>query len=203
MQGTLKKAGLVVAILGLTACSSMTTVKTENIKEKQVPSWYLDHADKGTESAAWYKPWDRQGYFYAVAEAVSPSMEMALKKATLKAKAKVADRVNGEMNNRSTIKYDEQGQPENPQGYETAQDVHVNLIAETILRTYGVEDKMVVYNPQLRNYRAFVLLKISQSDVQKLAANYDANKQLKLRGRFAGKDVEETAKEVLQQAREQ
>ena len=130
-------------------------------------------------------------------------MEMALKKATLKAKAKVADRVNGEMNNRSTIKYDEQGQPENPQGYETAQDVHVNLIAETILRTYGVEDKMVVYNPQLRNYRAFVLLKISQSDVQKLAANYDANKQLKLRGRFAGKDVEETAKEVLQQAREQ
>jgi hypothetical protein len=48
--------------------------------------------------------------YYAVAEDVSPSMEMAMKKATLKAKAKIADRVNGEMNNRTTMRLDERGQ---------------------------------------------------------------------------------------------
>jgi hypothetical protein len=76
----------------------MTTVQTENIDKKTVPTWYLEHDDFGTQQKAWYKPWDREGMYYAVAEDVSPSMEMAMKKATLKAKAKIADRVNGEMN---------------------------------------------------------------------------------------------------------
>jgi len=198
----MKKAFVVVPlVLALTACGSMTTLQTENLEKKTVPTWYLDHADKGSESKAWYKPWDRDGMYYAVAEDVSPSMEMALKKATLKAKAKIADRVNGEMNNRTTIKYDESGPPSNPVGTGGAQDVIVNLIAESVLRTYGIEKKMVIYNPELRNYRAFVMLKISQQDVETLAANYDQNKQVKLQGRVAGKTLDETAKEVLDQTR--
>jgi hypothetical protein len=199
----MKKALLVLPlVIALTACGSMTQVATENVQKKQVPTWYLDHADTGSEMKAWYKPWDTTGMYYAVAEDVSPSMEMALKKATLKAKAKVADRVNGEMNNRTIIKYDEKGSPDAPIGSGGAQDVIVNLIAETVLRTYGLEKKMVVYNPELRNYRAFVMLKISKSDVDALAAKYDQNKQTKLLGRVAGKTVDETAKEVLDQARQ-
>jgi hypothetical protein len=164
-----------------------------------VPTWYLDHDDIGTQSKAWYKPWDRQGMYYAVAEDVSPNMEFAIKKATLKAKAKIADRVNGEMNNRTTIRYDESGAPDRPTGRSASQDVIVNLIAESVLRTYGIEKKMVIYNPELNNYRAFVMLKISQQDVQTLAATYDDNKQVKLQGRIAGKTVDETASEVLKQ----
>lgn len=199
----MKKALLVLPIVvALQACSSMSTLQTENVEKKQVPTWYLDHADKGTESSAWYKPWDQEGYFYAVAEDVSPSMEMSLKKATLKAKAKIADRVNGEMNNRTTIKYEESGSPERPIGQGAAQDVIVNLIAESLLRTYGLEKKMVIYNPELRNYRTFVMIKISQKDVQTLAATYDQNKQSKIQRRVAGKSVDETAKEVLEQARQ-
>lgn len=196
------KAYVLIFAIALSGCSGMSTLKTENVQEKTVPTWYLEHADTGSEITKWYKPWDRAGMYYAVSEDVSPSMEMALKKATLKAKAKIADRVNGEMNNRTTIKYDEKGPPSNPVGTGAAQDVIVNLIAESVLRTYGIEKKMIIYNPELNNYRAFVMLKISQQDVKTLASTYDQNKQIKLQGRVAGKSLEDTAKEVLDQARQ-
>jgi hypothetical protein len=203
MKGTLIKATILASTLTLlSACSSMSTLKTENLKEKQVPTWYLEHADIGNESSKWYKPWDKQGMYYAVAESVSPDMEMALKKATLKAKAKIADRVNGEMNNRTTMTYTETGNPDAPTGRAQAQDVIVNLISETVLRTYGVDKKMVVYNPELRNYRAFVLMKISQNDVKAIVAKFDAEKAAKISNRVAGKTIDETAKEVLEQARQ-
>ena len=191
---------LVPLVAMLVACSGMTQLKTENLDKKTVPTWYLEHADTGSESKG-LKFWDREGMFYAVAEDVSPSMEMAIKKATLKAKAKIADRVNGEMTNRTTMKYDESGNPERPVAQAQAQDVVVNLIAESIVRTYGLEQKMVIYNPELNNYRAFVLMKISKTDVDALAASFDQNKQIKLQGRVAGKTIDETATEVLEQAR--
>ena len=200
MKKALVIAPLVAALLA--GCSSMTTLKTENLEAKSVPKWYLDHVDTGSEG--WF--WNKEGMFYAVAEDVSPSMEMALKKATLKAKAKIADRVNGEMNNRTTIKYDEQGNPEAPIGTNVAQDVIVNLISESLLRTYSVDDKMIVWNPELRNYRAFVLMKISKKDVDAIAAKYDQQKQMKLLGRseqrVGGQTLEETTAEVLEQARQ-
>jgi hypothetical protein len=195
----MKKIALVTAILALTACSSMTTVQTENIEKKTVPTWYLEHDDVGTQQKAWYKPWDREGMYYAVAEDVSPSMEMAMKKATLKAKAKIADRVNGEMNNRTTMRLDERGPVDRPSANSQAQDVIVNLIAESVVRTYGVEKKMVIYNPELNNYRAFVMLKITKEDVKAMADLYDQSKQVKLQGRVGGKSLDETASEVLQQ----
>jgi hypothetical protein len=195
-----KVFALVPLVAMLVACSGMTQLKTENLDKKTVPTWYLEHADTGSESKG-LKFWDREGMFYAVAEDVSPSMEMAIKKATLKAKAKIADRVNGEMNNRTTMKYDESGNPERPVAQAQAQDVIVNLIAESIVRTYGLEQKMVIYNPELNNYRAFVLMKISKTDVDALAASFDQNKQVKLQGRVAGKTIDETATEVLEQAR--
>ena len=197
----MKKLVLIPIVAALAACSGMTTLKTENIEKREVPTWYLEHADVGSETKSWYKPWDREGMYYAVAEDVSPNLEFAIKKATLKAKAKIADRVNGEMNNRTTIRYQESGATDRPTGDQQAQDVIVNLIAENVLRTYGVEKKMVIFNPELNNYRVFVMLKISQQDVQALASAYDQSKQVKLQNRVAGKTVDETAKEVLEQAR--
>ena len=99
----MKKALVVISLTtALTACSttSMEPLRTENISKREVPSWYLEHSDVGSESKGGWKFWDKEGYLYAVAEDVSPSMEMALKKSTLKAKAKVLDRITGEMNNR-------------------------------------------------------------------------------------------------------
>jgi hypothetical protein len=62
---------------------------------------------------------------------------------------------------------------------------------------------MVIYNEELRNYRAFVMIKISKQDVDTLAAKFDDNKQIKLQGRVAGKSLEETTAEVLGQAKAQ
>jgi hypothetical protein len=197
-----KTLALLPLVIALTACSGMSTLKTENVETKKVPTWYLEHADTGSEAKRWFTPWDRNGMYYAVAEDVSPSMEMALKKATLKAKAKIADRVTGEMNNRTTIKYDESGSPSAPVGFAQAQDVLVNLIAETILRTYGVEQKMVIYNPELQNYRAFVMLKIARTDIDTLAAKFDERKIVKLHGTVGNKTLEQTAEEVLKQSRQ-
>jgi hypothetical protein len=44
-------------------------------------------------------------------------------------------------------------------------------------------------------------MKITKADVDTLASTYDQNKQVKLQNRVAGKTVDETATEVLEQSR--
>lgn len=198
------KNTLVVVSLAtvLTACSttSMEPLRTENVTKREVPSWYLEHSDVGSESKGGWKFWDKEGYLYAVAEDVSPSMEMALKKATLKAKAKVLDRITGEMNNRTTIVYDEEGGPEKLEAFQQGQDVVVNLISESVLRTYAVDKKMIVFNPETAHYRAFVLMKITKKDVENMAKEFDSRVERKER-KHAGKDVNEVAGDVLNQTK--
>ena len=50
---------------------------------------------------------------YETASSVSPDLELAIKKSTLLAKAKLADRINGKMNNQSAINKSENGVDEN------------------------------------------------------------------------------------------
>lgn len=199
----MKKALVVVSLATvITACSttSMEPLRTENVTKREVPNWYLEHSDIGSESKGGWKFWDKEGYLYAVAEDVSPSMEMALKKATLKAKAKVLDRITGEMNNRTTMIYDEEGGPEKLEAFQQGQDVIVNLISESVLRTYAVDKKMIVYNPETAHYRAFVLMKITKKDVENMAKEFDARVERKER-KHAGKDVNEVAVDVLNQTK--
>ena len=81
----------------LSACSGrMVNLPTENTKAKKVPNWYLKHQDTGKEGVLF------KGYYYAVAVAVSPDMEMSMKKAVLKAKAKITDRINGVLQEMAT-----------------------------------------------------------------------------------------------------
>ena len=58
----------------------------------KTPKWYVKY------------PHTTKKKYQEAATAVSPDLELAVKKATLLAKAKLADRINGEMNNRTTIK---------------------------------------------------------------------------------------------------
>ena len=104
---------------------------------------------------------------------------MSLKKSTLKAKAKIADRINGEMNNKTFIEYTEKGSAEQMAGILEAQDIIVNDISNTLMRTYSVEKKMTVYNPSLNNYRSFVLIKLSKKDVENLIKSYNSDKAIK------------------------
>jgi hypothetical protein len=164
-----------IAILGftLTACSNTMVKLPIEQKERSVPKWYLKHKDTGKEGIIF-----RNGFYYAVAVAVSPDMEMSLKKSTLKAKAKIADRINGEMNNKTFIEYTEKGSAEQMTGMLEAQDIIVNAISDTLMRTYSVEKKITVYNPGLNNYRSFVLIKLSKKDVEDLIKSYNSDKAI-------------------------
>jgi hypothetical protein len=154
----------------------MVKLPIETTDAKEVPAWYLQHADTGTQG--WF--WNKEGMFYAVGSDVSPDMEMSHKKALIKAKAKIVDRVVGEVNNKTTYKLDETGNAERTIGRVEAQDLIVNIIADTSLRTYAVEKKLTVFNPEINNYRSFILIKITKADVDAILKKYEQDKQNKL-----------------------
>ena len=178
----------------LNACANrMVKLPTDNPKHKTVPAWYLNHEDNGKEGLIF-----RHGYFYAVAVAVSPDMEMSMKKAVLKAKAKITDRINGEMNNRTSIVYEEKGAAENVQGIEQSEDVIVNFISKTVLRTYSIEKTLTLYSKDNNNYRSFVLVKISQKDVNEIIALVESKKAMKL-----SSSISKISDKVLDQSEKQ
>ena len=178
----------------LNACANrMVKLPTDNPKHKTVPAWYLNHEDNGKEGLIF-----RHGYFYAVAVAVSPDMEMSMKKAVLKAKAKITARINGEMNNRTSIVYEEKGAAENVQGIEQSEDVIVNFISKTVLRTYSIEKKLTLYSKDNNNYRSFVLVKISQKDVNEIIALVESKKAMKL-----SSSISKISDKVLDQSEKQ
>jgi hypothetical protein len=172
----------------------MITLPTENTAQKTVPAWYLNHEDTGKEGWIF-----RDGFYYAVAVAVSPDMEMSMKKAVLKSKAKITDRINGEMNNRTSIVYNEKGAPESMTGVVEAQDTIVNMIKQTVLRTYSVERKLTIYNTEKNNYRSFVLVKISKKDVDAMIELVEKKNSLKLSSSIDS-TLSKTSDKVLKQS---
>lgn len=158
----MKKLILFMIALTVLAGCSMTTLPTENSKKREVPTWYADHAETGKEG---WIPGFRTEYMYATASDVSASMDMAERKAVLKAKAKLADKVIGELTDTTTVKYAESGNPANPTGVSEATDVIVNEIRRGGLKYYEIEEKMVLHNVDLNNYRAFVLVKITKEQL--------------------------------------
>jgi len=186
---------IMVLVLGfvLSACSGrMVQLPLEDSKSKKVPAWYLNHADTGKEGIIF-----RDGFYYAVAVAVSPDMEMSQKKAVLKAKAKITDRINGEMNNKTSINYTEKGASESMAGTVEAQDVIVNMIKETVIRTYSVDKKLTIYNTEKNNYRSFVLMKISKKDVDNIITLVEDKNNKKLISKLK---ISDTSDKVLKQS---
>ena len=190
---------IMVLVLGfvLSACSGrMVQLPLEDSKSKKVPAWYLNHADTGKEGIIF-----RDGFYYAVAVAVSPDMEMSQKKAVLKAKAKITDRINGEMNNKTSIIYTEKGAPESMTGVVESQDTIVNMIKQTVLRTYSVEKKMTMFNTEKSNYRSFVLVKISKKDIDAIIQLVEEKNNLKLTSKISS-TIDKTSKKVLNEAKD-
>ena len=181
----------------LNACANrMVKLPTDNPKHKTVPAWYLNHEDNGKEGLIF-----RHGYFYAVAVAVSPDMEMSMKKAVLKAKAKITDRINGEMNNKTSIIYTEKGAPESMTGVVESNDTIVNMIKQTVLRTYSVEKKLTMYNKEKSNYRSFVLVKISKKDINAIIQSVEEKNNLKLTSKI-NSTIDKASSKVLKQAKD-
>jgi hypothetical protein len=197
----MKKVLFVLPVVALlVGCSGMTDLRTVDNKRQQVPTWYLEYSDTKSESSAWFKPWDKTTYVYAVGEDVSPSMEMAVRKATLKAKAKLADRVRGELTNRTVIHYEESNNAQSPVGRSQAQDTYVNVIAESVLNYYGLAKKEVLYDRNRRNYRAFVMIRLTKDELDNIMAEGADRRQMR-NVTTPNRDLNQTADSLIQSVR--
>ena len=171
-------AGILVA-----QCStySMKSDMTKNGVINKTPKWYVNY------------PHTTRKHYQEAASAVSPDLELAVKKATLLAKAKLADRINGEMNNRTTIKKDEAGTNESMTVTGQSQDIIVNMINDTLVRHYEV-DKQVIYTTKNKSYRVYIMVKLGRDHVDAIVSEL---KQTALATTIDSTELDKAAKQVL------
>ena len=171
-------AGLLVA-----QCStySMKSDMSKNGVINKTPKWYVKY------------PHTTKKHYQEAASAVSPDLELAVKKATLLAKAKLADRLNGEMNNRSTIKKDEAGTNESMTVTAGAQDIIVNIINDTLVTHYEV-DRQMIYTTKNKSYRVYVMVRLGRDHVDTIVADI---KQEKLAKTIDTTSIDDAAEKVL------
>ena len=114
----------------------------------------------------WYVKYDRSTLFkyQEAATAVSPDMELAVKKAVLLAKAKLVDRIAGEMNNTTVIKKEESGTNEDLTVAGTSEDTINNVIADTVAKDYVVV-KTEILTTKHKSYRAYVLIEMKKKNI--------------------------------------
>ena len=114
----------------------------------------------------WYVDYDHETLFKYVetGTAVSPDLELSVKKAVLLAKAKLVDRINGEVNNRTTINKNEAGTNEDLNVQAGSQDIIVKVIKETHARGYEVK-KQEIFMTKHKSYRAYVMIELSKKEV--------------------------------------
>ena len=139
----------------LNQCSTYTVKKdiTKNGELTKTPKWYIK-----------YKREDKN-WMYETASSVSPDLELAVKKSTLLAKAKLADRINGKMNNQTTINKEEVGIDEDNNITGQAEDIIVNIVGDTLVKNYIVEQVEIFFTHH-KSYRAYVTVKVSIEDVE-------------------------------------
>ena len=129
----------------------------------KTPDWYVEYK---------HETWTK---YQEAATAVSPDMELAVKKATLLAKAKLVDRINGEMNNRTTINKNEAGTNESLTVTAGSQDIIVNMIEDTLARGYEVT-KQEIFMTGHKSYRVYIMIELSKKEVEAIIDDINKRK---------------------------
>ena len=134
---------IMIAVIGITmtACSNKSyTIKKEGNKTvKKVPAWYMaDIAEKKACDKKRFGKTKNKECIYGVGTAVSPSLELAIDKAKMIAKAEMADIIKGEMNKKIKIFVSELGNTQNKTIVNDVESALVNTIKETPVRGYEV-----------------------------------------------------------------
>ena len=197
------KSKIVVAItalsLFLVACGSTHTIKQEatfnsddTVKQvlNEVPQWYIDaEVKKGLITNR-----DADQFIYGVGTSVSPDLQLAINKATMVAKADLADQINGELNARSEQFITELGQEGNKQVASRVEETIVNTISATTVVGYDEFAKDIFITAD-QNYRVYVGLKWGYNENNKLFAYIqdDHNLQIEMNA-----NVDELAEEAYE-----
>jgi hypothetical protein len=157
MRNTMKIFIVLLAGLLVAQCS------TYKVKPDMNKSGVVDKTPK------WYVKYDRETLFkyQESGTAVSPDMELAVKKAVLLAKAKLVDRVNGEMNNNTVINKTETGTDEELSVAGNSSDTINNIIEATVAKGYKVT-KSEIYMTRNKSYRAYVMIEVSKKDIENI-----------------------------------
>ena len=197
------KSKIVVAItalsLFLVACGSTHTIKQEatfnsddSVKQvlNEVPQWYIDaEVKKGLITNR-----DADQFIYGVGTSVSPDLQLAINKATMVAKADLADQINGELNARSEQFITELGQEGNKQVASRVEETIVNVISNTTVVGYDEFAKDIFITSD-QNYRVYIGLKWGYNENNKLFAYIqdDHNLQIEMNA-----NVDELAEEAYE-----
>tara|TARA_B100000676_G_scaffold310401_1_gene376821 strand:+ start:130 stop:711 length:582 start_codon:yes stop_codon:yes gene_type:complete len=158
------KSTILVALMAImmSACSTMTTVVEK--QQDVVPNWYMKCKDTGTEGWLWWS----KDYYYACGSSVSGFKEAAFDKALQLAKTKIADRINGAVNKRTTIEYNDSGSEESLVSSTQSQVLVVNKITDTVVRHYSTTDGYLY--KRNGKYHYFVMLKLNKEIVDELVS---------------------------------
>jgi len=202
MSKTLKYIMIAVLGLSMTACANKSyTIKKEGNKTvKKVPAWYMaDIAESKACDKKRFGKTKNKECIYGVGTAVSPSLELAIDKAKMIAKAEMADIIKGEMNKKIKIFVSELGNTQNKTIVNDVESALVNTIKETQVRGYEVFAQEVTMTTG-GYYRAWIGLRLPLGEFNKMY-NYtvesvvDAYKLKEL----AEKAYEDVEVEVVQQ----
>ena len=153
----------------LANCSQTYKVKQEaNIKDNrllnEVPQWYIDaQIDDGIILNR-----DADKYIYSVGQGTSPDLQLAIEKATMIAKAALADQLQGQMNQRTELYITEIGSNTNKEVASKIESTIVNVIAKTMVQGYETWEK-AVYETPVGQYRVYIGLKMGVGDANRLA----------------------------------
>ena len=191
--------GATALSLFLAACGSTHTIKQEANFESdgvvkqvlnEVPQWYIDaEVKKGLITNR-----DADQFIYGVGTSVSPDLQLAINKATMVAKADLADQINGELNARSEQFITELGQEGNKQVASRVEETIVNTISATTVVGYDEFAKDIFITAD-QNYRVYVGLKWGYNENNKLFAYIqdDHNLQIEMNA-----NVDELAEEAYE-----
>ena len=95
---------VVIGLLGVGCSSTTYQIKSESGKVvNTVPNWFMADIKESIacDLSMWTKKDNNKVCIYGMGTAVSPSLDLAIEKAKMKAKAELADLVKGEMNKQS------------------------------------------------------------------------------------------------------
>ena len=172
MKGLIKTGAILGSIALLSACSTVTTVAEHDSYVQ--PKWYQGCKDTGNERTHTFKFWETEKFYYACGSSVSGFEEAANVKAIQVARRNLADRLNGMMNSRTTIEYNDAGNDDSIGSATQSQVLIVNQIKDTALRHYSQNENYTYKNTNNGQYYAFSMIKLSRPDVDKMIAEYKA-----------------------------
>ena len=173
MKSKVMKVGMILAIAGLSACSSMNStykIKSEkgNVVDK-VPAWYMAdiNESKACDTSMWTKEDNDKMCIYGVATAVSPDLQLSIEKAKMMAKSELADIIKGEMNKESKQFIKELGKTETKTVVTEVETIIVNIITDTPVRGYEIFAQDVTLTKH-GYYRVWVGLRLPLGEYNKM-----------------------------------